>query len=126
MSRRKKSDRVEAQQLQDVVLENTMSHQTIKFTSPETEASDNNHYERTVVHGPRIASPNNSLPTTSQHNLSSNPNSYSKIVNPLSRDTSTLTSPNRANSKDFGYNDISIKETELNTTYDSIDAEETS
>ncbi len=126
MSRRKKSDRVEAQQLQDVVLENTMSHQTIKFTSPETKTSDNNHYERTVVHGPRIASPNNALPTTSQHNLSNNPNSYSKIVHPLSRDTTPLTSPNRANSKDFGYNDIAIKETELNTTYDSIGAEETS
>ncbi len=126
MSRRKKSDRVEAKQLQDVVLENTMSHQTIKFTSPETETSDNSHYERTIVHGPRIASPNGALPTTSQHNLSNNPNSYSKIVHPLSRDTTPLTSPNRANSKDFGYNDIAIKETELNTTYDSIDAEETS
>ncbi len=126
MSRRKKSDRVEEQQLQDVVLENTMSHQTIKFTSPETEMSDKNHYERTIVHGPRIASPNSALPTTSQHNLSSNPNSYSKIVHPLSRDTTPLTSPNRANSKDFGYNDIAIKETELNTTYDSIGAEETS
>ena len=116
---KKQSDRVQVQQLQDVVLEDsTTNNQSLKLRSPLTETSDNNNYERTVLHGPRIHSPTTPLPTAP---ISKKQTSYSTLVQPRQRAKTPQTSSGGSASTNFLYDDIAIKETGLDT-YDTIDS----
>ena len=120
--RKKQSDRVQVQQLQDVVLEgSTTNNQSLKLRSPLTETSDNNNYERTVLHGPRIHSPTTPLPTAPDSSISKKQTSYSTLVQPRERAKTPQTSPDGSESTNFLYDDIGIKETGLDT-YNTIDS----
>ena len=122
MVRKKQSDRVQVQQLQDVVLEDsTTNNQSLKLRSPLTETSDNNNYERTVLHGPRIHSPTTPLPTAPDSSISKKQNSYSTLVQPRERAKTPQTSPDGSESTNILYDDIAVKETGLDT-YDTIDS----
>ena len=120
--RKKQSDRVQVQQLQDVVLEDsTTNNQSLKLRSPLTETSDNNNYERTVLHGPRIHSPTTPLPTAPDSCISKKQNSYSTLVQPRAKAKTPQTSPDGSESTNFLYDDIAVQETGLDT-YDTIDS----
>ena len=120
--RKKQSDRVQVQQLQDVVQEDsTRNSQSLKLRSPLTETSDNNNYERTVLHGPRIHSPTTPLPAAPDSSISKKQNSYSTLVQPRERAKRPQTSPGGSESTNFLYDDIAVKETGLDT-YDTIDS----
>ena len=120
--RKKQSDRVQVQHLQDVVLEDsTTNNQSLKLRSPLTETSDNNNYERTVLHGPRIHSPTTPLPTAPDSSISKKQNSYSTLVQPRAKAMTPQTSPDGSESTNFLYDDIAVKETGLDT-YDTIDS----
>ena len=119
---KKQSDRVQVQQLQDVVLEDsTTNSQSLKLRSPLTETSDNNNHENTVLHGPRICSPTTPLPTAPDSCISKKQNSYSTLVQPRVKAKTPQTSPDGYKSTNFLYDDIAVKETGLDT-YDTIDS----
>ena len=120
--RKKQSDRVQVQQLQDVVLEDSnTNNQSLKLRSPLTETSDNNNYERTVLHGPRIHSPTTPLPTARNSSITKKQTSYSTLVQPRERAKIPQTSPDGSESTNFLYDVIAVKETGLDT-YDTIDS----
>ena len=120
--RKKKSDHVQVQQLQDVVLEDsTTNSQSLKLRSPQTETSDNNNYEGTVLHGPRIHSPTTPLPTALDSSISKKQTSYPTLVQPRERAKTPQTSPDGSESTNFLYDDNAVKETGLDT-YDTIDS----
>ena len=120
--RKKQSDHVQVQQLQDMVLEDsTTNNQSLKLRSPLTKTSDNNNYERTVLHGPRIHSPTTPLPTAPDSSISKKQTSYSTLVQPRERAKTPQTSPDRSESTNFLYDDNAVKETGLDT-YDTIDS----
>ena len=120
---KKQSDCVQVQQLQDMVVEgSTPNNQPLKLRSPLTEMLDNNNYERTVLHGPTIHSrPTTPLPTAPNNSISKKQPSYSTLVQPRERAKTPQTSPDGSESTNFLYDDIAVKETELDT-YDTIDS----
>ena len=113
--RKKQSDLVQVQQLQDVIQEDsTTNSQSLNLRSPETEISDNNNY-------PRVCSPTTPLLTAPDSSISKKQTSYSTLVQPRERAKTPQTSPDGSESTNFLYHDIAIKETGLDT-YNTIDS----
>ena len=97
LSRRKNSDREVVQKLQGVVLECNSTGEPSK-----SDLSKNNalYYERTVVPGPRIASPTSATSTNYSESTLSENHTNSKIAKPVSKEKSS----------NSYYDDISLKE----------------